>query len=288
MGSREKTEYMYKAERMSNLIGQERASVSDSDAMTKRESIQHKKEDIPPLVRQVVSCPVVTMTMHDCHTSKFSSLLVQAIQKDCNPHTYKGRLCSSWMPAGIDDQPKSQVLSLQYGTVSSHNDGCGDILSSTLPPSMLSTASEPSDDISSCKRSECPSVVPSSQKSHVPSRSFADSVSTVPSSGGAPSPPASRSDDSPTISSAPSDDPSASKFTKTTMFMKISSSNSRSIFSRNYFSDSFADASSSSFSRLHLWGARIDRDLWGARIDRALGELELDVLFGGATPPQYG
>ena len=136
MGSREKTECMY------------RGQLSNADPSPKRESPQHKKEDIPPLVRQVVSCPVVTMTMHDCHTSKFSSLLVQAIQKDCNPHTYKGRLCSSWMPAGIDDQPKRQVYgTFKYGTVSSHNDGCGDILSSTLPPSMLSTASEPSDDI---------------------------------------------------------------------------------------------------------------------------------------------
>jgi len=62
------------------------------------------------------------------------------------------------------------------------------------------------------------------------------------------------------------------------MFMKISSSNSSSIFSKNYFSDSFANASSSSFPRLHLGGARIDR---------ALGELEFNVLFGGATPPQY-
>ena len=220
------------------------------------------------------------MTMYDCHPYEFFSLLVQAIQKGCNPHTYKGRLCSSWMPAGIDDQPNSQVWSLQYGTVSSHNDGCGDILSSTLPPSMLSTASEPSDDISSCKSSDRPTKIPSSQKTHFSTSPFADSVSNVPSSGGAPSPPASRSDDSP---SAPSDDPSASKFTKTTMFMKTSSSNSSSI-----FSDSFADASSSSFSRLHLWGARIDRDLWGARIDRALGELEFNVLFGGATPPQYG
>ncbi len=35
----------------------------------------------------------------------------------------------------------------QYGRISSHDDGYGDILSSALPPSMLSTASEPSDDI---------------------------------------------------------------------------------------------------------------------------------------------
>lgn len=35
----------------------------------------------------------------------------------------------------------------QYGRIFSHDDGYGDILSSTLPPSMLSTASEPSDDI---------------------------------------------------------------------------------------------------------------------------------------------
>ena len=90
----------------------------------------------------VVSCPVVTMTMHDSHTSKFFSSLVQAIQKDCNPHTYKGRLCSSWMPAGIHDQPKKQVYGpFQYGRRSSQKDGHDDILSSTIPPSMLSVDS---------------------------------------------------------------------------------------------------------------------------------------------------
>ena len=52
------------------------------------------------------------MTLYDCHTSKFSSLLVQAIQKDCNPHTYKGRLCSSWMPPGIDDQLTKRILAI--------------------------------------------------------------------------------------------------------------------------------------------------------------------------------
>ena len=38
------------------------------------------------------------MTLYDCHTSKFSSLLVQAIQKDCNQHTSRSRSCPSWMP----------------------------------------------------------------------------------------------------------------------------------------------------------------------------------------------
>ena len=78
-------------------------------------------------------------------------------------------------------------------------------------------------------RSECPSDVQSFQKTHVPPSSFADSVSnpqyfstSVPSPGGAPSPPAYRSDFSPTISSATSDDPSTASFpTLNSSFSKI-------------------------------------------------------------------
>jgi len=273
MGSREKTECMY------------RGQLSNADPSPKRYP-QHKDLSIHHSCPSSGELPVVTMTMYECHPSEFFMSLVQAIQKDCNPHTSRSRSCPSWMPAGIDDQPKRQVYgTFKYGTVSSHNDGCGDILSSTLPPSMLSTASEPSDDISSCKSSDRTSKI---QSSHVSTSPFADSVSSpqyfstnVPSPGGA-SFPTLNSSFSKIHFAVLSNDSFASTISSDSLpavSQNVLGSGETFKFPTNYFSDSFANASSSSFSRLHLGGARIDR---------ALGELELNVLFGGATPPQYG
>jgi len=48
---------------------------------------------------------------------------------------------------GAESAPTIMVMSLHFGRIVSSLDGSENILSSTLPPTMLSTASEPSDDI---------------------------------------------------------------------------------------------------------------------------------------------
>ena len=267
------------------------------------------------------------MTIHDSHALADSSSVVAALMEARHLHTSRSSLCSSSKfkksQSGIStNQPTKRVMVL-----SSMEGLCREKQSTMIySENSPATSSLHARFLSSCKRSECPSDVQSFQKTHVPSRSFADrsecpsdvqsfqkthvppssfadSVSnpqyfstSVPSPGGAPSPPAYRSDFSPTISSATSDDPSTASFpTLNSSFSKIHFA----VLSNDSFASTISSGPSTSVDSSSLFRLQDEHATTGGTLRAPssaslttmlhLGELESVTMFSGGTfTPQYG
>jgi len=243
------------------------------------------------------------MTVHDGHIHVRPRSVVDALIASRGLHTSRSRSCSSLMPAGIGGhQPTNRVMVL-----SSMEGFCREMQSTMIySENSPATSSLHARFLSSCKRSECPSVVPSSQKSHVPSRSFADSVPTpqhMDSSGDSPTTPRPTTPSDlfgdPCAASFPtstSDDPSTAPFpTLNSSFSKIHFAVlSNDSFASTISSGPSTSVDSSSLFRLQdelatTWGALRAPSSASLTTMLHLGELESVTMFSGGTfTPQYG